>query len=77
MATTLVGTHRVVKVIELVGVSTESWSDAAKNAVAEASKTVHGITGVDVLHSTAVVKDGRVAEYHVDVKLAFEVEHSE
>ncbi len=71
---TLVGTHKVVKVIELVGVSTESWSDAAKNAVAEAGRTVHGITGVDVLHSTAVVKDGHISEYHVDVKIAFEIE---
>ena len=75
MTTTLVGTHKVVKLIELVGVSSESWSDAAKNAVAEASKTLHGITGVDVLHSTAVVNDGRITEYHVDVKVAFEVEH--
>ena len=74
MSTALVAAHKVVKVIELVGVSVESWSDAAKNAVAEASKTVHGITGVDVLHSTAVVEDGRIVEYHVDVKIAFEVE---
>ena len=68
------GTRKVVKVIELVGVSDESWSAAAQNAVAEAAKTVHGITGVDVIHSTATVEDGQIKEYHVDVKLAFVVE---
>lgn len=69
-----IGTSKVIKVIELVGVSPNSWSDAARKAVAEASRTVHGITGVDVLHSTAVVEDGEIKEYHVNVKIAFVVE---
>lgn len=73
MATTM-ATRKVIKVIELVGVSGESWTDAAKNALAEASKTVHGITGMDVRHSTAVVEDGAIKEYHVDVRLAFVIE---
>lgn len=64
----------VVRVIELVGVSEKSWSDAARQAVARASQTIRHITGVDVIHSTAVVRDGRIAEYHVNVKLAFVVE---
>lgn len=72
-----VGTRNVVKVIELVGISPTSWSDAARNAVAEASRTIHGITGVDVLHSTAVVEDGEIKEYHVDVKVAFVVERED
>jgi flavin-binding protein dodecin len=72
-----VGTRRVVKVIELVGISPTSWSDAARNAVAEASRTIHGITGVDVLHSTAVVEGGEIKEYHVDVKVAFVVERED
>ena len=63
-----------VKVVELVGVSQESFTDAARNAVAEASKTIRGIVGVDVLHSSAVVNDGEITEYHVDVKIAFPVE---
>ena len=65
-----------VKIIELVGVSTESWSDAARQAVGEASKTIRGITGVDVMHSSAVVSDGEITEYHVDVKIAFPVERA-
>lgn len=69
-----IGTRKVVKVIELVGVSPDSWSDAAKNAVTEASRTVHGITGVDVLHSSAVVDGGEIKEYHVNMKISFVVE---
>jgi flavin-binding protein dodecin len=64
----------VVRVIELVGVSDKSWSDAAQQAVARASQTVRHITGLDVLKSSAVVKDGKITEYHVNIKLAFIVE---
>jgi flavin-binding protein dodecin len=64
----------VVRVIELVGVSDQSWSDAAQQAVSRASETLRNITGLDVLHSTGVVRNGRIAEYHVNVKVAFVVE---
>jgi flavin-binding protein dodecin len=64
----------VVRVIELIGVSSESWSDAAREAVERASETVRHITGVDVLKSSAIVKDGKIVEYHVNLKVAFIVE---
>jgi flavin-binding protein dodecin len=64
----------VVRVVELVGVSSKSWSDAAQQVVARASQTLRHVTGLDVLKSTAVIKDGKIVEYHVDVKLAFVVE---
>ena len=65
----------VVKIIELVGVSSESFSGAVRNAVSEASKTIRGITGVDVLQSSAKVgENGQITEYHVNVKIAFMIE---
>jgi len=64
----------VVRVIELVGVSAQRWSDAAQQAVTRASQTLRHITGLDVVKSSAVVKDGKIVEYHVNVKLAFVVE---
>ena len=64
----------VVRVIELVGVSNKSWSDAAQQAVERASRTLRHITGLDVVKSSAVITDGKITEYHVDVKLAFIVE---
>ena len=67
----------VVRVIELVGVSSQSWSDAAQQAVARASQTLRHITGLEVVKSSAVIKDGTIVEYHVNVKLAFLIEGAE
>jgi flavin-binding protein dodecin len=63
----------VVKVIELVGSSTTSWEDAARNALEEAAKTVRSIRGLDVLHHTATVKDGAISEYRTNVRISFVV----
>lgn len=64
----------VVRIIEMVGVSDRSWTDAAQQVVTRASQTLRHITGLDVIKSSAVVKDSKIVEYHVDVKLAFVVE---
>jgi flavin-binding protein dodecin len=64
----------VVKIIELLGISDESWEDAVKKAVSEASKTVRNITGVDVIKQTAEVENGEIKKYKANVKVAFLVE---
>ena len=65
----------VVKITELVGSSPQSFSDAVRNAVKEASKTIRGIQGVEVLQSNASVgDDGELTLYKVNVKIAFLVE---
>ena len=63
----------VVKVIELVGKSDKGWDDAARNAVAEAAKTIKGIIGIDVIKMTAKVDGDKIIEYKANVKLAFKV----
>lgn len=63
----------VVKVVELIGQSTDSWDDAVKNAVQRASETLDNITGVEVLNQTADISNGELVEYKVNVKLAFGV----
>jgi len=63
----------VVKVIELVGTSTQSWEDAAKNAVAEAARTIRHITGVHVVGQTATVEGNVITEFRANVKVAFVV----
>ena len=64
----------VVKVIEVVGTSEESWEDAAKNALKGAKQTLHGISGVEVIKQTATVKDGEFKEFRTTVKIAFKVD---
>jgi flavin-binding protein dodecin len=64
----------VIIVREMVGTSARSWSDAARQAVATASRTVRNIKTVEVVKSTAVVEDGEIVEYRVDMKIGFEYE---
>ena len=63
----------ILKVIEVLSNSSKSWEDATKKAVNEASKTVKNIKSVYVQDQSAVVKDGEVAEFRVNLKLTFEV----
>ena len=67
----------IANVIELVGSSDKSWEDAAQVALAEARKTIHEITGIEVGDMTAKVdpNTGNIIEYRTAVKLAFGVEH--
>jgi flavin-binding protein dodecin len=64
----------VIKTIDLVGVSTESWRDAANQALAEASKTIRGITGMEVLDTSCNVADGKISEYLTHVRIRFRIE---
>jgi dodecin len=67
----------VGEVIELVGSSDKSWQDAAQAALNETKKTIHGITGIEVVDMTAKVdpNSGNIIEYHTAIKLAFGVKH--
>ena len=67
----------VVDVIELVGSSDKSFSDAVRNAVRVASETIRHIVGVEVLGSTADVGEGgELTAYKVNVKVAFLLEET-
>jgi len=63
-----------VKILELIGTSPESFEDAISSVIKRASKTIRGITGVDVIGQTAVVENGKVTEFRVNMKIAFKVE---
>ena len=64
----------VIKTIDLVGVSSESWMAAGAEALAEAAKTIRGITGMDVLETSCNVADGRISEYLTHVRIKFRIE---
>ena len=66
----------VIIIREMVGTSPHSWSDAARQAVATASRTVRNIREIEVVKSTARVVDGEIVEYRVEVKIHFEYEGS-
>lgn len=60
-----------LKVIELIGVSDESFDDAINQAVTKASESIKGITGVEVMSMNAKVNDGVITEYRTALKVAF------
>ena len=63
----------VLKVIEILANSDKGWEDAAKQAVAEASKSVKNIKSVYINEQSATVEDGKIKNYRVNVKITFEV----
>ena len=63
----------VLKVIEILANSGKSWEDATGRAVEQASKSVKNIRSVHVNEQSCTVKDGKVDEYRVNVKITFEV----
>lgn len=64
----------VLKVIEVLSNSEVSWEDATRKAVAKASKTLNNIKSAYVKEHSAEVKDGKVTEFRVTLKLTFELE---
>jgi flavin-binding protein dodecin len=64
----------VIKTIELVGVSGESWRDAANQALDEAARTIRGITSMEVLSTSCNVEDGAISEYLTQVRISFRIE---
>jgi len=63
----------VLKVIEIMASSETSWEDATKAAVKNAGKTVKGIRSVYVKEMSAVVKENKITEFRVNLKISFEV----
>lgn len=63
----------ILKVIEIMASSDKSWEDATKEAVKTASKTVKGIRSAYVQDMSAVVKNDKITEFRVNVKISFEV----
>ena len=61
----------VVNVVELLAESDQSWEDAARQAVAEAVKTIRNIRSVYVKEFQATVENDRVTSFRVNVKVSF------
>lgn len=65
---------QTTKVIELIGNSTESWEDAAQNALRDADETLEEIAGVEVVSQTATASGGEIERYKTTVHVAFELQ---
>jgi flavin-binding protein dodecin len=64
----------VYKISEVVGTSPVSFAEATKSAVVEASKTVRHLGWFEVTDMRGRIKDGKVEEFQVALKLGFKLD---
>jgi dodecin len=71
------GSHagRCLSVVELVGTSTKSWEDAARNAVERASESLHDLRVAEVTKLDMAIDNG-TATYRAKINLSFKYEGS-
>ena len=62
------------KIVELVGTSSSSWEDAAKNAVETASKTLKDLRVAEITKLDLKIENDKVTAYRARVNLSFKYE---
>ena len=67
----------VYRVTEVIGVSSESWDAAARNAVETAAKSVRDLRIAEVIRQDVAIQDGAVANYRVRLAISFKYESGE
>ncbi len=63
----------IVKVIEVLSSSTKSWEDATSRAISKAGKSVKNIRSAYVQDQSVTVKNNKVKEFRVALKVSFEI----
>ena len=64
----------IYKLIDVVGTSQKSFAEAVKAAVVEAGKTVTHMNWFEVIEERGAIKNGKVAEFQVTVRIGFKLE---
>lgn len=64
----------VLKVIEILAESPNSWEDAAAIAVAKASETVRGVKSIYIKNFEAEVDNDKITSYRINAKVSFMVD---
>lgn len=64
----------VYRITEIIGTSTTSWEDAARNAVETAAKSLRDLRIAEVSKLDMKIEDGKVVAYRARVSLSFKYE---
>ena len=64
----------VYRVTEVIGVSSDSWEDAARNAIETAAKSVRDLRIAEVVRQDVTIENGKVTSYRVRLGLSFKYE---
>ena len=63
----------VIKIIEIMSSSNKSWEDASALGIAKASKTIKNLKSAWVKDQSVLIKDDKIIEFRVTLKLSLEV----
>lgn len=66
--------EHIFKVTEIVGTSATSIEDAIQMALERASRSLRNLGWFEVIKTTGHVKDGRVEQFQVTMKVGFTLE---
>ncbi len=70
-------TDSVYRVTDVIGVSSESWEAAARNAVETAAKTIRDLRIAEVVRQDVRIENGQVTGYRVRLAISFKYESGE
>lgn len=66
----------IVKVIEVIASSANSFDEATQNALAEAAKTVKNIRSIYIQEMNAHVENNKIVSFGVNAKISFEIDEA-
>lgn len=66
--------NSVYRVIDVVGVSDQSWEEAARSAVETAATSLRDLRIAEVTRLDVTIEDGKVANFRARLNLSFKYE---
>jgi dodecin len=67
----------VYRVTEVIGVSSDSWEQAARNAVETAAKSVRDLRVAEVVREDVTIENGGISNFRVRLGISFKYEGGE
>jgi flavin-binding protein dodecin len=64
----------VYRVTEVIGVSDQSWEEAARNAIETAAKSVRDLRIAEVIRQDLTIENGGVTSFRVRLGISFKYE---
>lgn len=61
----------VAKVLEVVSSSTKSFDDAVEKGISRTADSLTDVTGAWIKDQKVIVKNGKIVEYRVNLKVTF------
>jgi hypothetical protein len=63
--------EKTYKLIELVGVSSNSIEEAIQNAIARANQTLKNLDWFEVVEARGLIQEGKINQFQVKIKVGF------